>query len=81
MIAERGIIPMTTVMLAVITSVTGKPTNAKAYWVAKFPTLKSTPPTTASNTDGQLSYTKVMIPSIKQTQNAKREKGVAYICN
>jgi hypothetical protein len=47
--------PITTVMLAVITSVTDKPTKAQAYCVDKFPRLRTTPPAIANITEGQLS--------------------------
>ena len=46
---------MTTVMLEVITSVTDKPTKAQAYCVDRFPTLRTTPPAIANETQGQLS--------------------------
>ena len=42
-------------MLAVITSVTDKPTKAKVYCVERFPRLKNTPPAITNNTQGQFS--------------------------
>lgn len=48
-------LPITTVMLDVITSVTERPTYAQAYCVAKFPRLRTTPPAMANRIQGQLS--------------------------
>lgn len=49
--------PITTVMLALTTSTTDKPTKAIAYCIDRFPTLRATPPAIANNTEGQLSWT------------------------
>jgi len=48
--------PITTTMLELITSVTERPTYAQAYWVDRFPMLRTTPPAMANSTEGQLSF-------------------------
>jgi len=48
-------LPITTVMLAVITSVTDSPTKANAYCEDRLPRLRTTPPPIAKRTEGQLS--------------------------
>lgn len=48
-------LPITTVILELITSVTERPTYAHAYCVDKFPRLRTIPPDIANKVEGQLS--------------------------